>query len=233
MSIRFAWPAGLFAVLLSAMPAWCELGPCRPGAHDMLVCGDGIGSAHVVADTVSPDKKLAFAWRDPKGEPGVAPPYDHEFLLIRLADGAVLAKGVTDYFHTGQMRANRFEEIALWSPDSRFAVRVSDNRYGTQAFTLYAFGADGALAAESDLRKIVEPALQARLKRGGRDPGSYSFSLAEQDRSIGNGGKLGFHAVMAIPKKQPLVEYRVEMKIARVKTGVRAKVTRIRMLAAQ
>ena len=122
----------------AALPAMAELGPCKPDARETPLCGSGKGAARVVRDTVSPDKKFALAWRDPDKDPGdvTEDDVDLELLLIRLADGVVLAKADTDYFRNPGVAANRREEFAIWSPDSRMVIRKLDVRYGTGEFTL-------------------------------------------------------------------------------------------------
>ena len=79
----------------------------------------------VVADTISPSKNYAFAWRSEQGLPSGRdqPPTGVENLLIRIADGAVLAKLGGEYWATGDMRANRYDLLAAWSPDSQPSSR--------------------------------------------------------------------------------------------------------------
>ena len=143
----------------AALPAMAELGPCRRDARETPLCGSGKGAARVVRDTVSPDKKFALAWRDPDKDPGdvTEDDADLELLLIRLADGVVLAKADTDYFRNPGVAANRREEFAIWSPDSRMVIRKLDVRYGTGEFTLYRIGPDGALAGDIDLTRLLSP----------------------------------------------------------------------------
>ena len=170
--MRATVPALAIAGLLAgaAFPAMAELGPYKRDARETPLCGSGKGAARVVRNTMSPDKKFALAWRDPDKDPG-----DLELLLIRLADGVVLAKGDTDYFRNPGVTANRREELAIWSPDSRMVIRQLDPRYGTEVFKLYRIGAGGALAGDIDLIKIVEPAMLAHLKQIGRDPKDYTL----------------------------------------------------------
>jgi hypothetical protein len=155
--------AGLLAG--AALPVRAELGPCKRDAQELPLCGSGKGAARVVRNTVSPDKKFALAWRHPDKDPAdvTEDDTDLELLLIRLADGVVLAKGDTDYFRNPGVTANRREESAIWSPDSRMVIRQLDPRrrrarrrhrpdhirharrararYGTEFFTLYRIGA--------------------------------------------------------------------------------------------
>ena len=189
-------------LVCAALPAMAELGPCKRDARETPLCGSGKGAARVVRDTVSPDKKFALAWRDPDKDPGdvTEDDADLELLLIRLADGVVLAKTDTDYFRNPGVAANRREEFAIWSPDSRMVIRKLDVRYGTGEFTLYRIGPDGALAGDIDLTKIVEPALRARLKQIGRDPTDYMLSIGES--TLGNNGTLRFAVIMFVVKKR-------------------------------
>jgi len=93
--------------LLLAGPDYAEIGPCKVDTQDMMLRGSGKGAARVIPDTISPDKKFAFAWHDPNSEPDEMTDTDNAFLLIRLAGGAVLAKAGTDYFRTPTVHANR------------------------------------------------------------------------------------------------------------------------------
>ena len=68
------------------------MGPCQPDKFDGLICGSGIGAARVIADTLSPSKRLALAWRSPKGAPTEVPSGDTEILVVRVADGAIRRK---------------------------------------------------------------------------------------------------------------------------------------------
>jgi hypothetical protein len=130
-------------------------------------CGNGVGAARVIEDTVSPDKRFAFAWRDPEVVPDTMPEgfTDMEFLLARLSDGAVLAKDQTEYWDTGEGHANGRQERAVWSPDGALAVRIYDTRFETSALQVYAPESNDDKAAVLDLKKIVEPA--PRRKAGG------------------------------------------------------------------
>ena len=155
--MRVTIPALAIATLLGGgLPAVAELGPCKADAQETPLCGSGKGAARVVHDTISPDKKFALAWRHPDMDPGDVTRDDAgdlEILLIRLADGAVLAKADTEYFrHPGQI-ANRRGEYAIWSPDSRMVIRMYDPRFGTDVFTLYRIGADGRLHGRNRPRK--------------------------------------------------------------------------------
>ena len=218
-----------FALVLAG-PARAEIGPCKPD-QEMLLCGSGKGAARVIPDTISPDKKFALAWHDPDRNPDEVEDFDNEFLLIRLADGAVLAKAETDYFSNPRMHANRRYEAATWSRNSRMVVRQYNTRWTTDAFTLYRIGADGTLAGQTDLLAIVEPALRARLKKLGRNPEDYLFSVSNNGATLGNDGEFRFNAIMSVMKKEPEVDYRIVVKATPGKDG--ARIVSIRQTAAQ
>jgi hypothetical protein len=217
-----AWP-------VISCPARAEMGPCQPDPEhaDSLICGRGADSARVVPDTTSPDKTLALAWRDPGYTPYSEPLSDAqlEMLLVRLADGAVLAKGDTEYWFDGERRANHQHEDALWSPNSRLAVRIHDTRYETAALVAFVIGADGKLAGQAELLKLAEPAVRKRIKRGG---GSV-FVLAGDARTLGNDGTLRFKASVFTPKvDDDEADFTVTMKLTPGKAGLRARIVSIK-----
>jgi hypothetical protein len=229
--MRVTIPALALAVLLasSALPAMAELGPCKADGQDTPLCGSGKGAARVVEDTISPDKKFALAWRHPTMDPGdVTRDEDDglELLLIRLADGAVLAKADTQYFRNSK-GANRRHEFAIWSPDSRMVIRMYDLRYGTDVFTLYRIGADGRLEGQIELDKMIEDAVYARLKKIGRNPEDYDVLISSSGNTLRNNGTLRFKAVAFIVKKDPEVDYDIEMKITTGKAPLRARIVKI------
>src|SRR5664280_1612684 len=117
-------------VMLACTCARAETGPCKPDPFDGLTCGDGPGAARVIAGTISPSKKIAFAWREPGRPPTDEPDiYQVESLLLWLHDGTALAISPGDYWDTGTVRANRYDFHAIWSPDSRFVIELLDFRW--------------------------------------------------------------------------------------------------------
>jgi hypothetical protein len=213
--------------------ALAEIGPCKPDKSETMVCGSGIGAARTIPELISPDKKFAFAWRNPKSAPDTEPdePRDNELLLIRLADGAVLARTQTEYWFTGEARANRQHETSLWSNNSRMVARVWDTRFETSGFTMWAVTADGKLAGEVDLRKIVEPAVRGELKKVVRDTRDYAFTVyTDQEFTLKDNGRLGFHATMTIPKKEGGEEFYVDMKATVVNGKLTARVLKVEHL---
>jgi len=80
---------------------------CVADQNGGLVCGAGKSAMRVFADTISSSKQYAFAWRSPDGLPsGDGTPSGVENVLIRLSDGAVVAKLGGAYWATGQLRGS-------------------------------------------------------------------------------------------------------------------------------
>jgi len=207
-------------LLLGFAKASAETGPCRPDAHGGLTCGQGAGAARVVDDTMSPSKRLAFAWRSPAGPPTENPDGgDVEILLIRLSDGAVLWKAPGEYWNTGEMRANRYDEAALWSPNSRFAVETLDFRWSTENLRVFAIG-DGDKASVLDLKAIMEPAVRKQLRRAVKNEPSYAFQIfgnvnGEAPRlTIDDRGLVKALVLMTIPKQEPYAMFAVTFQVS-------------------
>jgi hypothetical protein len=229
LTLAFAFALTL-AVLLGAVAtaARAEMGPCVPDRFDGLVCGSGTGAARVVAGSVSPDKRFAFAWRDPEGEIESEPSDDLELLLVRLKDGAVLATRTTEYWATGEMHANRRYEDIVWSPDSRLAVRAFQTRYASAAFEFFALR-DGKVQA-IDLKKSVEPALRARLSAGERTDHHWSFAVDREGLTVSKTGQVHLKVTMWVPKDEPLFEFDVILQVMRSAKGLVADLVSVRRL---
>jgi hypothetical protein len=223
------WPRLLFAavLLLSALPARADMGPCKPDTFKGLTCGTGINAARVIADTLSPDKRFAFAWRSPGAEPTDQPDSTDtiDLLLVRLADGAILAKAETQYWDTGETHANRLLEQVSWSPDNRIAVRTLRQRFDTGSFDVFALRSDATAADTVDLLKIVEPALRARLEKKIGDTEAYVLSVQGGKKlKINNAGVIQAAVSLWHPKEGPEEAYAVTLRISHGKDGVGANI---------
>src|SRR4029450_2832595 len=134
---------------------------CVADQHGGLVCGEGKAAMRVLADTTSPSKNYAFAWGRAQGLPSGRdqPPSGVENLLIRIEDGAVLAMLGGEYWATGEMRANRYDLLAAWSPDSRAVIEVANSRWDSDSFAYYRI--DGATAGQQRLGALGAPVMMA------------------------------------------------------------------------
>jgi hypothetical protein len=135
MRRALALPLVLFALYVQQVVT-AHAQACVADQQGGLVCGEGKAAMRVVADTTSPSKNYAFAWRSEQGLPSGRDlqPAGVENLLIRIADGAVLAKLGGEYWATGEMRANRYDLLAVWSPDSRAVIEVANSRWDSDSF---------------------------------------------------------------------------------------------------
>ena len=205
-----------FTVLLVAsyvaQTAATRADACVTDQHGGLVCGEGKGAVRVVADTTSPQKKYAFGWRSPGGLPSVSDiPEGVENVLVRLADGAVIAKLGGEYWATGEMRANRYDLLAAWSPDSRAVIEVANSRWDSDAFVYYLI--DGETVTTLDLRALVEPAMKARLPARKREFSSFRVR-GDLPVTIDARGHARFTAMVYLPKSEPSLNYKVQVDIA-------------------
>jgi len=135
--------AAVITALTLTAPVAVEAG-CVPDQHQSYICGEGKAAIRIFPETIAPSGKLAFGWRTSEGLPvGQAePPGDVEDVLARLPDGVVLGRVGGAYWATGEMRANRYDLIAAWSPDSRRVVEVANSRWETDSFRYYLIEGD-------------------------------------------------------------------------------------------
>ena len=190
------------------------MGPCRPDKFGGLICASGVGSARVIADTLSPSKRLALAWRSNKGPPTEEASGDTEIMVVRIADGAILATSTGTYWDTGEARANRLEELATWSPNSRLLIRSFNSRFSTDNVDLYAFGANDEASGPVDLLKLIDPAVRTHMRRRVKDEQKYVFSISNDPAmSVGNGGLVRARVTMSVPKQEPERSYNVTVRV--------------------
>ena len=177
-----------------------------------LVCGEGKGAMRVFGDTISPSKVYAFAWRSPDGLPsGQDIPNSVENALVRLSDGVALTKLGGEYWATGQMRANRYDLTAAWSPDSRAVIEVASSRWDSDSFAYYLL--DGKTVTKVDLRALVEPAMKAKLPARKRD--GQAFRVREDlPVTLDARGHARFTAMVYVPKGEASLDYKVQVDIA-------------------
>lgn len=220
--------------LLAVLPAHAGAGPCRDDGHGSFVCGSGPGAARVIEGTVSPSKRLALAWRAADTPPTEMPDDEIEDLVIRLADGAVLAKQPGAYWQTVEgAHANRREERGAWSPDSRWLVETAVGRFEDDLLRVYAFDKDANLAGSLDLLTPLQKRMAAELARRGIDrPDSYSLSSGEDDHplTVDRDGVIRTHVMMWQPKDGPQLYYAVTIRLGRGRNGLSVSIDRVRFL---
>jgi hypothetical protein len=184
----------------------------------------------VFANTTSPSKNYAFAWRTAQGLPsGGETPNDVENVLIRVTDGAVLATLGGTYWETGGTRANRYDLLAAWSPDSRAVIEVANSRWDSDSFAYYRI--DGATATKLDLRALVEPVMTARLPPRNRQ--GNSFRVREDlPVTLDARGRLRFTAKLYVPKSETSNDYKVQVNVRTTGGKPSAQVVSLRRVKA-
>ncbi len=200
-----------FAVIAPAVAA--EPG-CVPDQHESFICGEGKGAIRIFPETIAPSGKLAFGWRTSEGLPAgqAEPPGDVEDVLVRLPDGVVLGRLGGAYWATGEMRANRYDLIAAWSPDSRRVVELANSRWETDSFRYYFVEGDHVTSV--DLHQEAERSVRALRPRA--DGGSRVFRVREdQPVTLDNAGVLRFAALLFVPKSdEGSLGFRVTLAIS-------------------
>jgi len=203
----------ILLVALYALPiAGARADSCITDQHGALVCGEGKRAVRVFADTTSPSRKYAFGWRTPDGLPsGKETPESVENVLVRLSDGAVLAKLGGEYWSTGEMRANRYDLRAAWSPDNRAVIEVANSRWDSDSFAYYLL--DGAAVTKLDLRAMVEPVMKAKLPARKREFNAFRVR-EELPVTLDARGQLRFTAMLYVPKSEASLDYEIRVDIS-------------------
>lgn len=207
-----------FAALVTACLGWqtaaVRADACTADQNGGLVCGTGKDAVRIFDQMYSPSREYAFAWRSGNGLPqGDDIPNDAEDVLVRVKDGAVLARLGGTFWDTGRMRANRFDLVAAWSPDNKAVVEVANARWDSESFAYYRI--DGATAVKLDLLELVKSAALAKAKLPAKKRSSYSFRIRDEyPVTLDAQGHLRFTAGLFIPKSdQGDIDYKVQVDI--------------------
>ncbi|HEY3148324.1 MAG TPA: hypothetical protein VGJ75_18345 [Dongiaceae bacterium] len=229
MRSALTFPVILLA-LYASQTAAVRAEACIADQRGGLVCGTGKGASRVFANTTSPSKNYAFAWRTARGLPsGDETPNDVENVLIRLTDGAVLVTLGGTYWETGAMRANRYDLLAAWSPDSQAVIEVANSRWDSDSFAYYRI--DGATATRLDLRALVEPVMTARLPPRNRQ--GNSFRVREDlPVTLDARGRVRFTAMLYVPKGETSNDYKVQVNVRTTGGRLSAQVVSMRRVKA-
>src|SRR5260370_37909234 len=105
-----------------------------------MFCGIADGAARTFYKTTSPSGRLAFGWRLTDRPPTVVPEENDpnlENIVVRIGDGAILAKSHGSYWDLGTKIA-KAHVSAAWSADSHLSLKV-EQRAGFASAELFAF----------------------------------------------------------------------------------------------
>jgi len=225
--IAVAVAVSLSALTSALSNAAAEMGPCTPATFD-FICGSGDGAARVIVKTISPSKRLAFAWRLANRPPTDRPEEDDpnlENLIVRIADGAVLARSHGSYWDLSTKIAKAYL-ITAWSPDSRLLVKV-EQRAGFASAELFSFSQDDSVIGPIELVKIIAPAVLAQME-GVKGTDNYQLVFASHPPMTVDGQGL-LHANVSARNQDssggPV--YDVTVQITRVADSLDAKVVSV------
>lgn len=223
-----AWPTIVLIMLATILSQRPVMAGCVPDQHDSQICGEGHQALRIFPDTTAPSGRLAFGWRTPTGLPsdGGEPRDSVEDVLVGLPEGQVLATLGATYWTTGQMRPNRDVLAAVWSPDSKAVVEISNSRWSTDSFRYYAIA--GGTVAAVDLLDLTERALRQQAR--GRDGRSSVLRVREDvPAKLDAHGRLSFSAMLFVPKSEDgELGFKVVIEVQARKAGAVARIVSVR-----
>jgi hypothetical protein len=218
------------ALVIAPLIARAEMGPCIPDDRGSLTCGNGVSSARVIPKTTSPSNRLALAWRLTSSAPGYQLHEDNpdlESLIVRIADGAILAKSPGTYWNMGDRYAKAQYLTAAWSPDSRLLIRMAGKGNAPHSAELFAFAQDDSITGPFDLVKVLDPAVRAEMKDA-NDVDKYVFAISTQpSMTIDDQGSV--HASVYMVERESGKEriYDLRAQVTRAANSFDAKVLSI------
>jgi hypothetical protein len=213
--VRHILTFAVFLVAWSVSQTVARADACVADQSGDLICGTGKDALRVFAATTSPSKTHAFAWRTGKGQPkgDDIPDYDVENVLVRITDGTVLSKLGGTYWMIGQMRENRYDLAAAWSPDNRAVVEVANSRWDNDSLAYYRI--DGGTAAKLDLRELVKSATFAKAGVPVRKRDKYAFRVRDyRPVTLDARGRIRFISEIYVPKSdEDSLDYNVQVDV--------------------
>jgi hypothetical protein len=217
----------LYALASTPSNAAAEIGPCVPNDHGSLTCGSGNGAARVIPKTISPSKRLALAWRitnrPPTSQPTEGDP-DLESLIVRIEDGATLAKSRGDYWDLGERYAPHQYLSAAWSPDSRLLIRTAGRVAVSDAAELFAFADDDGVVGPFDLAKVFDSAVRGEMKSV-KDADQYLFRFSYQPQiAMDDHGLIRASVYTQAPDSTDGPIFNLTAQVTRVANSLGAKV---------
>jgi hypothetical protein len=228
MRRKFVAGAVTFVVLaIVPLTASAGMGPCTPADFD-LICGSGDGAARIILKTISPSKRLGFAWRLSDRPPTDLPrPTDPnlENFVVRIADGAIVAKSHGSYWDLGTKIARAYLFTA-WSPDSRLLVRVQQNAESSSA-ELFSFAEDDAAAGPFELVNVIKPAMLAKIRGTGNAGDGLLIFASHPAMVIDSQGLLHVAAFFRPQGLSDTSPYDVTVQLGRSGDSLDAKVVAI------
>jgi hypothetical protein len=132
---------------------------------ETLCSAEVVRAARTFYKTTSPSGRLAFGWRLSDRPPTVVTEENDpnlQNIVVRIGDGAILAKSRGSYWSLGTKIAMA-HVFAAWSPDSHFAVKVEQRAVSASA-ELFAFHDDDTALGPLELVHAIKPAVTPEMK---------------------------------------------------------------------
>jgi hypothetical protein len=200
-------------------------GPCKPADFD-LICGSGDGAAHAILKTISPSKRLAFAWRlTDRPPPDIPRPKDPNLqnFIVRIADGTIVAKSYGSYWDLSTKIAKAYLFTA-WSSDSRLLVKVQQSAESSSA-EFFSFAEDGSAAGPFELVNVIKPAMLAKIRHTENAGDNVLIFASHPAMAIGGDGLL--HVAAFLRGLSDTAPYDVTVQLGRRGDSLDAKVVAI------
>jgi hypothetical protein len=230
MGQRFLFLTFVAGFSLLPLGVWAEIGPCRGDANDTFFCGTGEGAARIIRETISPSKRFALGWRltdrPPTERPGEGDP-NLESLIVRIDDGAVLAKSRGFYWELANSQAKGEYVRAAWSPDSHLLIKTTGRRGVSDAAELFALAQDDSIVGPFDLGKVLDNAVLIQM-RGIKGANRYSFHFSYAPAvTVDNQGLIRASVFTEVSDSADGPIYKLIAQITRTGNSLDAKVVSI------
>jgi hypothetical protein len=113
----------------------------------------------------------------------------------------------------GQMRENRYDLVAAWSPDNRAVVEVANSRWDNDSLAYYRI--DGATAAKLDLHELVKSATFAKARVPAQKRDRYAFRVPDyRPVTLDARGRIRLISEIYVPKSdEDSLDYNVQVDV--------------------
>jgi hypothetical protein len=182
------------------------------------VCRKGDRELRVIKNTISPSGRYGMAWQVPTDasvetwDDGseISDTGSIKNVLVRLADGATVARLAGDHFGD-HPRYNHREVVATWSPDSRYVAILNQSKWTTDVSDVYLVS-DRGLPKPASLMPACKGAATREVARRSRRGGDrYSYSL--DVHSVGDDGTIVMRCALQVMKEDDYFAMVVRLKV--------------------
>jgi hypothetical protein len=198
------------------------------------VCHKGGRELRVIKNTISPSGHYGIAWQVPTDasvdtwEDGseISDTESIKNFLVRLADGAPVAKLAGDHFGD-HPRYNHREVVATWSPDSRYVAILNQSKWTTDVSDVYLVSDKGLPKPVSLMPACKSAATKEAARRSGKGGDHYTYSL--DVHSVGNDGTIVTRCALQVMKEDDYFTMVVRVKVVADGGALKARVLEARL----